>query len=98
MASVMLGNLSNTATILEFTAHGAVAVLAYRNLASPYKTLGEACKTLLNIKTHLDAVTPSRRRAIEAAAAMNKCRSLIDIESEFQKYVPFMHLTNLRLI
>jgi hypothetical protein len=98
MASVMLGNLSNTATIVEFAAHGAVAVLAYRNLASPYKTLSEACKILLNIKTHIDAVTSARRQEIEAAAAMNKCRSLGDIEGEFQKYASFMHLTILRLI
>jgi len=84
MASVILGNLSNTATVVEFAAHGAVAVLAYRNFASPHKTLSEACKILLNIKTHLDGVTPTRRHEIEAAAARNKCRGLEDIEGEFQ--------------
>ena len=53
---------------------------------------------LREIDIHLKAITTERRRKIEAAAAKSQCRSLVDIESEFREYVPFMHLTRLSLV
>ena len=61
--------------------------VGYQTVASPHTTLQETWQTLLNIKTHLEAVNPKRRQRIEAAAQMSQCRSLEDIENEFEEYV-----------
>jgi len=84
MAFNALGNVSNTASLVQFAVQTGIGIVAYRNIGSPHKTLKGSWETLRNIQTHLRVVTPSRRQAIEAAAAMNKCRTLKDIEGEFQ--------------
>lgn len=101
-ALTTLGTVSNATGIVGFAVQGVYGLAAsYQAVGSPHTTLQETWETLRNIQTRLDAFTrlsPQRRQAIEAAAAMKKCRSLTDIEDEFQKYVPFMHLTSLRLV
>lgn len=91
MSFTVLGDVSSTASLLQFAVQTGIGIVAYRNIGSPHKTLKGSWETLHNIQAHLRVVTPSRRRAIEAAAAMNRCRTLKDIEGEFQKYAPLMH-------
>jgi hypothetical protein len=87
----MIGEVSNTAGLVVLGLQGAFGLaVGYKNIGSPHNTLKETLEALRNIKTRLDAVTPDQRQKIEAAAAMRKCRSLTDIDSEFQKYVSFV--------
>lgn len=87
-ASTMLGNFTNGGQIVEFAIQGALGIaVAYNTVGSPHATLRDCWETLCDIKTRLKAVTNERRQKIAAAAATRKCRSLADIESEFQKYV-----------
>jgi len=91
-----LGNVSNAGGIVGLAIQGAVGLaIGYQTIGSPHTTLQETWERLRNIRTHLKAVTPERRQRIEAAAAMRLCRSLTDIENNFQEYVPFSHLTHL---
>lgn len=59
----------------------------YQALGSPYTTLQESWQELHHIKERLEAIKPERVRQIEAAAAKGKCRSLKDIQKQFQEYV-----------
>lgn len=60
------------------------AAVGYQVIGSPHTTLQETWERLRNIRTHLKAITPERRQRIEAAAAMRLCRSLTDIQKQFQ--------------
>lgn len=93
MASVFFDSVANGGTV-------GFAGLAeeYRSNGSPYSTLRDTRNTLLDIKSYLEAVSPERQQKAEAAAAMGQCKTLRDIGEEFQEYVPFMHLTHLRLV
>lgn len=62
-------------------------VEGYKTIGSPYTSLQETWETLKNIKTSLDAIPDERRQKIEAAAQRRFCRSIADIEKEFQEYV-----------
>lgn len=98
MASAFFNEIANGGNVAS-AIQGVVGLAEkYRSNGSPYSTLRDAWNTLLDIKTHLEAVTPERREKIEAAAAMGQCKTLTDIVDEFQEYVPFMHLTHLRLV
>jgi hypothetical protein len=93
------GTLTNGGNLVEYAIQGAIGLaLGYQTIGSPQTTLQETWKTLIDIRTHLKAVTPERRQKIEAAAAMKQCRSLLDIEKELQEYVSFTHLTHLRIV
>jgi hypothetical protein len=75
---------------------GAVGLaVGYQAIGSPHTALKETWERLGNIRTHLKAVTPERKRRIDAAAAMRLCRTLTSIENQFQEYVPFIDLTHL---
>lgn len=89
----MLGNVSNASGFAVLAFQGAASLTyGYQTICSPHTTLQNTWDALRNIKTHLETINPARRQRIEAAAAQRKCKSLEDIESEFQEYVP-MYLT-----
>ena len=91
----VLSNVSNAGGLVGLALQGAVGLaVGYQAIGSPHTVLQETWEKLGNIKIHLDAVTPERRKRIEAAAAMRLCRNLADIESHFREYVPFVHLTH----
>jgi len=82
-----LGDVSAASSIATLAVQGVVAAavhVGYRSVGSPHSSLRETWDTLLSIKTRLEAVSTEQRKKIEAAAVMKKCRSLTDIEDEFQ--------------
>jgi hypothetical protein len=88
----MLGNVSNASSLAVLAFQGAASLTyGYQTIYSPHTTLQNTWDALRSIKTHLETINPARRQRIEDAAAQRKCRSLEDIEKEFQEYVP-MHL------
>jgi hypothetical protein len=92
----VLGDVSNAGSMVGLAIQGAVGLaVGYKAIGSPHTTLQDTWESLRIIRTHLKAVTPERRQRIEAAAAMRLCRSLTDIDNQFQEYVPFIHLTHL---
>jgi len=79
------GNVSNAGSVAALAIQAAVGLaVGYRKGFSPHSTLQETWQKLGNIQTHLNAVTPERRRRIEAAAAIGLCRTLTDIGDHFQ--------------
>lgn len=102
MTSASYNDVANTASLVEFAVQGAYGLgWSYKTVGSPNTTLKGTWETLCNIKTYLDAFTRisyERRQAIDAAAAKKKCKSLSDIENEFQKYAPSMHRLTFVLI
>src|SRR5260221_8388664 len=60
----------------------------YKTIGSPHTTLQDTWEKLHNIKDYLATVTDERRQKIEAAAQKRHCKSLADIEVQFQEYVP----------
>lgn len=95
------GDTTNAVSVAALTVQGAIGLaVGYQSVGSPHATLRETWDTLGNIKIHLDTArdNPERLKKIEAAAAMRKCKSLIDIEKEYREYVPFMHLTHRLLV
>lgn len=98
-ACSVFGNLANAGGLAGLAAQGAIGLaVGYKTIYSPHTTLRGTWETLLNIKAHLEAITDEQRLKIEAAAQMRLCKSLTDINREFQEYVPFTHLTLLRLV
>jgi len=57
----------------------------YQAIGSPNTTLEETWTKLNNIENYLERITDEQREKIEAAAQMRHCRSLGDIEDQFQE-------------
>jgi len=81
----VLADVSNAGGIVGLALQGAVGLaVGYQAIGSPHTALKETWERLGNIRTHLKAVTPERKRRIDAAAAMRLCRTLTSIENQFQ--------------
>jgi len=65
----------------------------YQAVGSPNTTLEDTWKKLHNIKDYLEKITDEQRQKIEAAAKKRHCKSLADIEDQFQEYVPLIRPT-----
>jgi len=80
-----VGNLGNYGSLVGLGLQGLASVaIGYQSYGSPYSTLQEVWKQLQVIKIYLENIPAERRQIIEAAAQRELCRSLEEIESQFQ--------------